>query len=113
MSYDYGLLYYEVRNRRTTEPENVFVVHVAGQGSRGILFSYRSRAWKFNPQAVQVNMVDDTDQAEGLITRVPRSRAEDVASLIGQVLPSESELLRMSNEGAAAEYGEPPVTAPG
>lgn len=97
--------FHEVRSRRHAGPANLFIVEPSAGPIRAARFHHPTATWVFDPE-VHRSMFDDFDKGEERISSVDRRRAEEVARLLGAVLPSDAALHRLMVEGAAA-WGPP------
>ena len=53
-------------------------------------------------QPMTARLMDDFDQGEDRISRVDRTRAEEIALLLKTTLPSEADLRKLMQDGASA-----------
>ncbi|MBA3278459.1 MAG: hypothetical protein H0U22_07035 [Geodermatophilaceae bacterium] len=96
-----GLLYYELTSRDGPDPVNLFIVEASTGPTRGMRLDYPSMTWKFDPITVQYSLIQDIDQGENQVSRVDRTRAEEIALLLKTPLPSEAGLRKLMQDGAS------------
>ncbi len=93
------LIYYQVQSRRRPGPANLFVVEPSAGPVRAVRLNHPTKTWLSDPTTVQQSLMDDFDKGEDRITRVDRIRAEEIAILLDSVLPNESKLRQMMQDG--------------
>lgn len=96
------LIYYQVTVQRRPGPANLFVVEPSAGPIRAIRLHHPTKTWTFDPATVQASLMDDFDQGEDRISRVDRTRAEEIALLLKTTLPSEADLRKLMQDGASA-----------
>lgn len=93
-------IYHEVTSRRRPGPANLFIVEPSVGPIRAVRLDHLTKTWTFDPLIVQYSLMEDFDKGEDRISRVNRSRAEEIAQLFETPLPSEDQLRRLMQEGA-------------
>lgn len=96
------LIYYEVTSRFHPRPANLFVLETSTGPVRAIRLDHPTMRWTFDPMTVHVSLMEDIDEGEDRISEVSRSRAEEIARLLGSPLPSEAQLHQLIEAGAGA-----------
>jgi hypothetical protein len=100
MTDQFDLTYYAIYKTEEMTPPAVglFTNEVSKVPIRGVVWAPDFRAWKFAPQFVANWLFDDRLQDRR--ARVSRAEAEQIArERLGVDLPSEEELIRISDEG--------------
>lgn len=91
------------------ELPNVMVEQMVGLPRRAVLFHHWRGDWVFDPLTLHEAIMADSAEGEHRLTYVDRETAEQVARSFGQELPSEVDLRRMMEEGAAEMYARDAV----
>ena len=101
--------------RRYLDPEipeeapNVMVEQMVGLPRRAVVFHHWRGEWVFDPLTLHETIMADSAEGVRRLTPVDRATAERVATSFGQVLPSEVELRRLMEAGAAEMYAVDPM----
>lgn len=89
------LIYYQVTVPRRPGPANLYVVEPSAGPVRAIRLHHPTKTWTYDPATVQARLMDDFDQGDNRISRVDRTRAEEIAQLLETQLPSEAEIRKL------------------
>ena len=101
---DGRLIYRRFQEEGDPSPTNVMVEQMLPDPARAVIYHWWKRRWMFDPMTLHSSMMQDSKDGGDRLTFVDRAEAEAVAREFGQELPSEVELLRMMDEGAAEMY---------
>lgn len=105
MGLDGSLIYRQYWDRELdSTPQNVMVEQMVGFPRRAVVFVWWKRRWMFDPMTLHETLMEDSKDGGDRLTCIDRTTAEQVARSFGQELPSEAELLRLMDEGAAEMY---------